>query len=146
MGRRNQHLFSRGYFRTAVSKKTFSSPLRERDVNYLYTFFQSNLLEWCIYLPFLAVARPQWRWFDRAMFVTALNAITHPIVFFFIMNLKLPYLANILMAETFAVVAEALLICWFLKTGTLRSLWISLVANLISWQLAPMLTYAVWAR
>lgn len=80
------------------------------------------------------------------MFVTALNAITHPIVFFFIMNLKLPYLTNIMLAETFAVVAEGLLICWLLKTGTLRSLAVSLLANLVSWQLAPMLTYAVWSR
>ena len=113
---------------------------------YLYTFLQSNLLEWCIYFPLLARLRPTWSWLDRALFVTALNGLTHPIVFFFIMNLKLPYLANIVIAETFAVVVEGLLLCFLLRAKFSKALLASLIANLISWQLAPMLTYAVWSH
>jgi phosphotransferase system glucose/maltose/N-acetylglucosamine-specific IIC component len=115
-------------------------------MNYLYTFLQSNILEWCIYLPLLRTVRPSWSWLERAMFVTAMNGITHPVVFFFLMNMKLPYLANIMIAETFAVVAEALILCSLLKTTRTQAWSASLIANLISWQLAPMLTYAVWAR
>lgn len=115
-------------------------------MSYLYTFLQSNILEWIVYLPLLALVRPKWSLIDRALFITTLNALTHPIVFFFIMNLKLPYLANILVAETFAIVAEALLICFFLRVSFSKTFVASLFANLISWQIAPMLTYAIWSR
>lgn len=115
-------------------------------MSYVYTFLQSNILEWIVYLPLLALVRPSWSFIDRAMFITALNALTHPIVFFFIMNLKLPYLADIMIAETFAVVAEAVLICYFLRVNLTKSFFASLFANLVSWQIAPMLTYAVWSH
>lgn len=114
-------------------------------MSYFFLFFQSNLLEMPAYIPFLM--RREKDFFTSFTLVTAMNAITHPIVFFFIMNLKMTYLFNILLAECFAVFAEA----WLLRIITgekYRSsssafLLVSLFANFLSWQISPMMTYAV---
>ncbi len=105
---------------------------------YIYIFLQSNLLEVPIYYLFF---RKQKSLFQTLLLVTAINSLTHPIVFFVIMNFKLTYLTNILLAEAFAIVAETLFfhkVCQF-EFG--RSFRAALWANLVSWQLAPMITY-----
>jgi hypothetical protein len=71
-----------------------------------------------------------------------MNTITHPLVFFFIMNFTLTYLQNILIAECFAIGIEAMLLRWALKENFIHCLVISFFANFLSWQLAPMLTYS----
>lgn len=113
-------------------------------MTYLFIFFQSNLLEWPIYLLRLK-QQPAFHfasWAKTAGFVTVLNSVTHPLVFFGFMNLPLPYLANIILAETFAIGTEAFLLRRFAKLTWLSALITSLMANLLSWQIAPMLTYA----
>jgi hypothetical protein len=76
-----------------------------------------------------------------------MNSVTHPVVFFGIMNLPFTYLENILLAESFAVVAEAACLFVVLQPRNIRSvlgcIFTSLVANLVSWQIAPMLTYLI---
>lgn len=113
-------------------------------MSYLYIFLQSNLLEFPFYLWLLpdlrrelGVARTLWA-------VTLLNSITHPFVFFFLMDLPLSYLETVLWAETFAVAGEALLLVLLLRVRFRRALLASLVANLISWQAAPVLTYLIF--
>lgn len=105
---------------------------------YLYIFLQSNLLEVPVYYLFF---RKQKSLFQTLLLVTAINSLTHPVVFFVIMNFKLTYLTNILLAETFAIVAETLFlhkVCGFDGWNSFRA---AFYANLVSWQLAPMLTY-----
>ncbi|MBX3017084.1 MAG: hypothetical protein KF767_04290 [Bdellovibrionaceae bacterium] len=106
---------------------------------YLFFFLQSNLLE----LPVYLARKPAgWNWKRSLLFITVLNSVTHPLVFFGFMNLPLPYLANILLAEAFAIVAEALALRRFADRRWRDALCTSAFANLISWQLAPMLTYS----
>lgn len=113
-------------------------------MTYLYLFLQSNLLEAPAYLLFLKLLRPQWSVWKSLCFMTAFNSITHPVVFFLIMNFKFTYLQNILLAEAFAIGAEALVLIVLLRARPVPALSISAFANFLSWQLAPMLTYAVW--
>lgn len=110
-------------------------------MGYLYIFFQSNLLEMPAYFLFLKSKKPDWKFYERFIFITGINAITHPIVFFFIMNLKLTYLQDILLAEAFAIIAEAVIIKLALKENLFPCLFISSLTNLFSWQVAPMLTF-----
>lgn len=111
-------------------------------MTYVLLFLQSNLLEWPIYLARFPGRAPGWDWKRTALFVTVLNSVTHPLVFFGFMNLPLPYIANILLAEAFAILAEA----WAFRRWMGRpfgdALLTSALANLLSWQLAPMLTYS----
>jgi hypothetical protein len=109
---------------------------------YLYVFMQSNLLE----VLFLVWLWPRWKparvWLVRT---TLVNSLTHPVVFFLLMKLPLGgYLGNILAAETFAVCAEAYLYrrIWRMERAFLASL----LANLWSWQLAPVLTALIFFR
>ena len=105
---------------------------------YLYIFLQSNLLEVPFYYLFF---RKQKNFFQTLLLVTAINSLTHPIVFFVIMNFKLTYLTNILIAESFAILAETLFfykVCGFEAWRSFRA---AFYANFVSWQLAPMLTY-----
>lgn len=110
-------------------------------MSYLSIFLQSNLLE----VPFYYLAlRPRGSFAQVLVLATAINSLTHPIVFFLIMNLKLSYLQNILLAESFAILTEALFFWWLLKVTPLRSFMASLMANLASWQFAPILTYLLF--
>jgi hypothetical protein len=112
---------------------------------YFLIFFQSNLLEMPAYFLFLKSIRSKLTFIERFIFITGLNAITHPIVFFVIMNLKFSYLLNILLAEGFAIFTEAIILKMTLKEKFIPCLLISTFANFLSWQLAPMLTYIFWS-
>ncbi|MGZ3789345.1 MAG: hypothetical protein ACXVLQ_12530 [Bacteriovorax sp.] len=113
-------------------------------MNYLYLFYQSNLLEMPAYYLFLNKARPQWSFLEKFVFITGMNSVTHPIVFFFVMNLSLTYLQNILIAECFAIGMEAMILSLVLKERFTFCLLISLFANFLSWQLAPMVTFSLF--
>lgn len=105
---------------------------------YLYIFLQSNLLEVPFYYLFF---RKQKSILQTLLLVTAINSLTHPVVFFVIMNFKMTYLTNILLAEAFAIGAETLFFYKVCKLGGGTSFRAAFYANLVSWQLAPMLTY-----
>ncbi len=108
---------------------------------YLYIFLQSNILEIPIYwLCF----RKKLSFKSTAISVTAINSLTHPIVFFVFMNFHQSYLQNILLAEAFAISTEALFFSRVLKLSWPSAIFASVLANLISWQLAPMLTYLLF--
>lgn len=113
-------------------------------LSYLYLFLQSNLLEWPVYLPLLMWRRGRFTALQAIVIVTAMNAVTHPFVFFGIMNLKLTYLQNILLAESFAIVTEGIFLRWLLRDSVASAMTMSLCANLLSWQWAPILTYLVF--
>lgn len=115
-------------------------------MNYFLIFLQSNFLETPVYLPFLfANSLRQKDVFMALALVTAMNAITHPIVFFFIMNFKWNYLSNILTAEAFAILVESLMLYKVSKVKYRSCLLASVCANLLSWQISPMLTYAFYS-
>lgn len=112
-------------------------------MTYLYVFLQSNLLEVLPYFWLLPLARG--RGLARTLVkVTLLNSLTHPIVFFGLMNLPFTFLTNIALAEGFAVVAEAIALSLLCHQPRGRAFFASLLANLVSWQLAPMLTYVLF--
>jgi hypothetical protein len=119
---------------------------KNQSMNYFLVFLQSNLLETPVYFPFLfASALKQKDFFTALTIVTAMNAITHPIVFFFIMNLKRTFLLNILTAECFAIVAESWMLYKISGEKYRSCLFASLCANFFSWQISPMLTYSLYA-
>jgi len=105
--------------------------------HYLYIYLQSNLLE---VIPLL-ILWPRWRPLGvRTLQISILNSLTHPIVFFVLMKLPLGYLPNVLLAETFAIMVEGLV---YQRLGLRRPFAASLFANLVSWQVAPVIT-AYW--
>ena len=78
---------------------------------------------------------------------TFANAITHPIVFFILLSSgsRLNWLSGILLAEAFAVVMEVIIHGYALRPSTKRA-WLvlatgSLIANLVSWEFGPILTW-----
>ena len=111
---------------------------------YLYLFLQSSCLEVPIY----------WLFYRRAVglrgtfgMVTTANSMTHPMVIFFFMAVKGTWIRSVLVAELYAVVCEATLH----RVGEPRLSWgdtiaAALVANLFSWQVAPMITYFLFYR
>ncbi len=106
---------------------------------YLLIFLQSNCLE----LPVYCWGLRKHGKGRVAAVVTLANSITHPVVFFVIMALGHSRLASIAIAETWAVAGETLILWTLLKNkeGAGRILACSLFANLVSWELAPRLTY-----
>ena len=110
-------------------------------ISYLYVFIQSNLIEIVIYYLFY---RKLLGFSKSAMLTTFSNSITHPLVFFGFMAMGKTYLTSILLAESFAIIGETFLHWYFGKIGFARAATAALVANLVSWQLAPMLTYLIF--
>ncbi len=109
--------------------------------HYLYIFFQSNLLEvlfLVFFYPMFAKSRPQW--LKVALFVTLANSMTHPWVVFFLVKGPWTYIGGILVAEAFAIVSEVFLHRYALGLNYREAIIGSVVANLISWQLGPLLT------
>ncbi len=114
-------------------------------MSYLYVFLQSNLLEIAPYYVLLPRGQRGWGLGQMLVLITLLNSLTHPIVFFGIMNLRFSFLTNILLAEGFAIVSETILLARALGLSWRSTVVASLVANLLSWQLAPALTYLVFS-
>lgn len=122
--------------------------------HYLYVFLQSNLLELPIYYLGLRSLAPglltrSLRESERVLFflcaVTAVNSLTHPMMFFGIMNLKYTYLQNILMAEAFSILSETIFIVWLIDVSKARAIVVATIANIVSWQLAPVLTFKIFS-
>ncbi len=106
---------------------------------YVWIFLQSNALE----LPFYAFGLRRHGPAQVALTATFANSITHPIVFFGIMSAGLPRLQAIGIAEAWAVLGETAIFFYLLKNkeGIGRIAIVSLWANLVSWEIAPRLTY-----
>ncbi len=110
-------------------------------LSYVYTFLQSSTLEFplCAYAFRRKVSL--WR---SLLLVTLVNLVTHPIVFFGFMSSRLPYVWAVPLAEVFAMVSEMFLYYFFLRGLTFRRAFVaSLVANLFSWQVAPVMTWGI---
>lgn len=109
---------------------------------YLYTFSQTCALEFPFYAWFLGLR--QGRWPKTLAGVIAINAVTHPLVFFLFMSAKAPLLWAALAGEAFAFGFEAFACWYFLGLRAREALLASTLANLFSWQVAPLLTYALF--
>lgn len=107
-------------------------------IDYFYTTVQSNLLEIPVYYLFYRRFKnlPQ-----IALTTTFANAFTHPWVFFGFMGVGLSYFSSVLMAEAFAIIMEAGLHSVALRLSWKRTLIAAALANLFSWQIAPIITY-----
>ena len=114
-------------------------------LSYVYIFFQSNFLEVPVYILFYVfIFKSSLNIKQTSIVVTLTNLLTHPLVFFVIMRLSLSYIENILIAEAFAIGAETLLHAWIFRISAKKTFVASLFANLVSWQLAPMLTFYIF--
>ncbi len=60
------------------------------------------------------------------------------------MSLDRNYIENILIAEAFAIIAETFIHSWATKMPIRQAFAASLVANIVSWQVAPLLTYLLF--
>ena len=109
--------------------------------DYLYAFAQSSTLEVPIYFLFY---RGRLTFAQTFLVVTIANAFTHPWVFFGFMGSGWTYLVSVLAAETFAVGGETVLHAWSTQLPWPRTFAAATVANLFSWQVAPLLTYAAF--
>ena len=106
---------------------------------YALTFLQSSCLEIPIYFLFY---RRQMKLREVVLLVTFANAFTHPWVFFGFMGSGWSYLVSVLVAESFAVGGETLLHGAGARLDFRLTFAAALIANLFSWQVAPILTYA----
>lgn len=110
-------------------------------MTYLYTFLQSNLLEVPFYYAFY---RRGLSLREVLLLVTLANLITHPFIFFGICAVGLSLLVSTLLAELIAIGGEPLLHGYGRRAvWSMQPLVASLIANLASWQLAPLLTWLV---
>lgn len=86
---------------------------------------------------------------DKALkvmaFVFMLNACTHPVVVFLIMK-KGIYIKSIMLAEAFAWLSESFIYKRKIFDNWIEALCVSLVANLVSWQMGPLLTLWLLGR
>ncbi|MBL7687510.1 MAG: hypothetical protein JNJ49_05705 [Bdellovibrionaceae bacterium] len=121
-------------------------------MSYLLTYLQSNFLEvpfFCVAHYFLGTKKNLW---SSVLTTSFANAITHPIVFFVWLSSgsQLNWLSGILAAEAFAVIGEIALHGYTLGLHQRREWFIiaigSLSANLISWELGPILTWLSFLR
>ncbi len=122
-------------------------------MSYLLTYLQSNFLE----VPFFFIAHSLMgvRTTKRlgmslgmsVLITTFANAITHPLVFFLWLSsgLQLTWFGGILLAEAFAVVTETALHGYTMKPHTKQGWFVlaagSIIANLVSWEFGPILTW-----
>jgi hypothetical protein len=116
--------------------------------HYLYVFFQSNGLEVLFLLGFYRFyqARDRLGGGDIALKVTLANTLTHPIVLFLILKGPFTYFWAIVIAESFAVLGETWLHQRYLNISWKKAFLGSLLANLISWQMGPILTTLIFLR
>ena len=113
--------------------------------SYVYIFIQSNLLEIPIYfIAYFYFMKQQTSVLEVCKITSICNLITHPIVFFFIMTLKIPYIFSILIAEAFAIVSESFLHNKYFRAKPRQTVTASIMANLVSWQVAPAMTYFIF--
>ncbi|MBO9668058.1 MAG: hypothetical protein J7501_14750 [Bdellovibrio sp.] len=110
-------------------------------LSYLYIFLQSNLIEVFVYYIFY---RKLMSFGTNTALVSFSNSLTHPIVVFGFMTSGMSYLKSVLVAEAFAIIAEGLLHGYFGKISYRRTFLASSIANLASWQLAPLITYFIF--
>ena len=129
-------------------------------MTYLLTFLQSNFLEvpfYCITHALLVRSHgPVLQRLGRSVLRTSFaNLITHPIVFFGFLGsggtTGLTWLQGILFAEAFAVIGETFIHAASYEEKFVSRQWVSLfggavVANLMSWELGPILTYFSFLR
>jgi hypothetical protein len=112
--------------------------------DYIYVLIQSSALELLTYLLImpLFIKTPHRK--KIAISTLPMNAITHPIFFFFIMGLPINFIGNILIGEFLVTVVEALMLKKIFNELTMaKALGLSLIANLVSWQWGPILTYFI---
>ena len=80
-------------------------------------------------MPVVWRAQPGVAWRRRLLVAAGGSALTHPIVWFVMPRLVSDWTLMVVVAETFAVVAEAL---WMRAFGIERALWWALLANSLS--------------
>jgi hypothetical protein len=115
------------------------------NTDYLYTFFQTNILEVIIFYLFYSIVffkKNSIHNFGKTALLTHFgNCVTHPIVFFGFMGIKMTYLKSVLIAEVFAFLTEGLLHFYFGKIPFKKAMSASLLANFFSWQIEPIISY-----
>lgn len=107
-------------------------------MSYFQLFLQSFAIE-AVFLSILFFRKK----LGRVLFVVLLaNALTHPLVVFgFLAYPDIRVIVGLLLAETFAILVEALIYWKKLELSWWWALLASAAANLLSWELGPRLSY-----
>ncbi|HVJ65038.1 MAG TPA: hypothetical protein VM901_07280 [Bdellovibrionota bacterium] len=109
-------------------------------LSYLYVFLQSAGLE-ALFLRATERRQLPTRFWSK---IFLMNAITHPLVVYgWLADGWMTNLQAVILAEAFAVLSETFFLRRILKnTSWSRAFALSLAANLLSWQVAPLLTWS----
>lgn len=109
-------------------------------MDYFYLFLRSSTLEVPVYCIFY---RRRHSLLATFLLVTLSNAFTHSFIFFGFMTGPFTYLMGTLLSEVFAIAVEATLHWYFGKIPLRTTLKASIAANLLSWQVGPMISYMI---
>lgn len=112
-------------------------------LDYFYTLVQFALLELMTYLVVMPLFLKTDYRKKICLTVLPMNAITHPLFFFFIMGLPIHFLANILIAEFIMIAAETFFLTRIFNMSAPKAFALSTVVNFVSWQFGPLLTYLI---
>ena len=112
-------------------------------LDYFYTLIQFTLLELISYLVVLPLFLKTEHRKKICFMALPMNAITHPLFFFFIMGLPIHFLANILIGEFIVIVAEAFFLTRIFNISAPKAFALSTTVNFVSWQFGPLLTYLI---
>jgi hypothetical protein len=115
-------------------------------LDYFYTFILTATVELLVYLMIMPLF---FKILDRkkiCVMILPMNAITHPLFFFFIMGLPMTFLANILIAEFVMIAVEGFFLTRIFNLSTPKALALSAIVNLVSWQLGPLMTYLIQSK
>lgn len=109
-------------------------------MDYFWLFLRSSTLEVPIFWLFY---RKRYTLAATFLLVTLTNAFTHSFIFFGFMTGPFTYLTGALLSEVFAIGVEALLHWRFAQIPFRLALKASFTANLLSWQVGPMLSFLI---
>ncbi len=109
-------------------------------MSYFQLFIQNYGVELCFLLFYFRKQKA----FKIILWVLLANALTHPwVVFGWLAIPSASLLKMLLLAEASSILIEAFIYHQSLRITFLNALLGSLLANLLSWQLSPLLSYAL---
>jgi len=117
------------------------------NFDYLFVFFLSYFLQlliyWALQFQLQKNESESYSFISLAKDLFMIQSFIHPIAFFVILNGPLSILTNLLLAQIFLVFSAGILMNLVHGRNVLsrRYFLISFVAQLTSWQLAPLLSF-----
>jgi len=110
-------------------------------LNYIVLFLAGLVIEIGVFSHLL---EPDMGHGDFITSIAAINVVTHPLLIYVLHVFNLPYLQAMIGSEIAIIVVEGYLLGIMVADVSLRRvLFLSLLANLASWQLTPFILFVV---